>query len=524
MYNYKLFIPTAGIGSRVSGQSNNLNKGLIAIDNKPVLSHILEKFHPDVEVVVALGYGGDYVKQYLEIVYPERHFTFVEIEKYEGEGTGLGLTVNSCKEHLQCPFVFVSNDTIFEEQLYFDEIQYNWLGYSTTKAGSDYRSLELDDDGNVISLNDKIKDSEDYSYIGICGIKDYKDFWKYMKHKKSLTMGESYGILRLLENHNFNSFKFTWYDTGNERSLSNAKEKLKSEHQPNILEKEDEAIWFANNKTIKFSTDFMFIDDRVSRTEHLDFYIPEIRDSSKNFYTYDFVEGEVFSKKVTGKKFEYLLSWLDEFWKPITIGNEEHELFFDDCLKFYRDKTVNRIELYYRKFYNSDFGEMINDNKFPRLRNILGELKWDWIADGEPTRFHGDLHFENILVNKTNDGLPFSLLDWRQNFGRSYVYGDIYYDLAKLHHGLIISHDFINQNFYHYSRDMNNVYYDFHRKNTNIECEKILQNYVETHDLDWKKVKIITALIFLNIAGLHHYPYCHLLYYLGRVMLTEEVK
>ena len=122
---------------------------------------------------------------------------------------------------------------------------------------------------------------------------------------------------------------------------------------------------FANNKTIKFSTDFMFIDDRVSRTEHLDFYIPEIRNSSKNFYTYDFVEGEVFSKKVTGKKFEYLLSWLDEFWKPITIGNEEHELFFDDCLKFYRDKTVNRIELYYRKFYNSDFGEMI-----PELRRL----------------------------------------------------------------------------------------------------------------------------------------------------------
>ena len=72
MYNYKLFLPTAGIGSRVSGQSNNLNKGLIGIDNKPVLSHIIEKFHPQVEIVVALGYGGDYVKQYLEIVYPER--------------------------------------------------------------------------------------------------------------------------------------------------------------------------------------------------------------------------------------------------------------------------------------------------------------------------------------------------------------------------------------------------------------------------------------------------------------------
>ena len=173
MYNYKVLLPTAGIGSRVSDQSHNLNKGLIAIDNKPVLSHIVEKFHPDVEIVVALGYGGDYVKQFFEIVYPERNFTFVQIKNYVGEGTGLGLTVNTCKEYLQCPFVFVSNDTIFEEQLYFDEITYNWLGYSPIEAGTDYRSLVLDGDGNVIRLNDKVKDSKDFSYIGICGIKDY---------------------------------------------------------------------------------------------------------------------------------------------------------------------------------------------------------------------------------------------------------------------------------------------------------------------------------------------------------------
>ena len=120
MYNYKVLLPTAGIGSRVSNKSNNLNKGLIGIDNKPVLSHIVEKFHPDVEFVVALGHGGDYVKQYLEIVYSERKFKFVQIDKYVGEGTGLGLTVNSCREYLECPFVFVSNDTIFKEQLYFD--------------------------------------------------------------------------------------------------------------------------------------------------------------------------------------------------------------------------------------------------------------------------------------------------------------------------------------------------------------------------------------------------------------------
>jgi len=173
---------------------------------------------------------------------------------------------------------------------------------------------------------------------------------------------------------------------------------------------------------------------------------------------------------------------------------------------------------------NKDVDEIVNDNKLPPLFSVLNNLDWDWISDGDATRFHGDLHFENILINKTNDGLPFSLLDWRQNFGGSYKCGDMYYDLAKLYHGLIISHDFINQNFYHYDREMNTVYYDFHRKNTNIECEKILEAYVESLHLDWTKVKVITALIFLNIAGLHHYPYCHLLYYLGRTMLTEELK
>ena len=46
----------------------------------------------------ALGYGGNYVKQYLEITYPERDFTFIEVDNFDGEGSGLGLTMNTCKD------------------------------------------------------------------------------------------------------------------------------------------------------------------------------------------------------------------------------------------------------------------------------------------------------------------------------------------------------------------------------------------------------------------------------------------
>ena len=38
------------------------------------------------------------------------------------------------------------------------------------------------------------------------------------------------------------------------------------------------------------------------------------------------------------------------------------------------------------------------------------------------------------------------------------------------------------------------------------------------------KVNILTALIFLNIAGLHHFPYSIFLYYLGKAHLNEALK
>ena len=41
---------------------------------------------------------------------------------------------------------------------------------------------------------------------------------------------------------------------------------------------------------------------------------------------------------------------------------------------------------------------------------------------------------------------------------------------------------------------------------------------------DLKKVNILTSIIFLNIASLHHYPYSKYLYFLGKEMLDKNLK
>ena len=53
MTDYKVFLPCAGIGSRLDEKTKFINKGLISVGNKPVLSHIVEKFDDNVEIIVA---------------------------------------------------------------------------------------------------------------------------------------------------------------------------------------------------------------------------------------------------------------------------------------------------------------------------------------------------------------------------------------------------------------------------------------------------------------------------------------
>ena len=41
--DYKLLIPSAGLGTRLGLSYKNLNKALVSVDNKPVISHLIEK-------------------------------------------------------------------------------------------------------------------------------------------------------------------------------------------------------------------------------------------------------------------------------------------------------------------------------------------------------------------------------------------------------------------------------------------------------------------------------------------------
>ena len=70
----------------------------------------------------------------------------------------------------------------------------------------------------------------------------------------------------------------------------------------------------------------------------------------------------------------------------------------------------------------------------------------------------------------------------------------------------------------------NSIHYDFTRKQSLVECERYYYQWIKENGFDLKKVKLMTALIFLNICALHDYPYVVVLYALGKQMLYESLE
>lgn len=518
----KVLIPTAGAGSRLGELTHHFNKAMIPIGEKPVISHIIETYPFDTEYVVALGYKGDYIRQFIKLAYPDRKFTFIEVDKYEGPGAGLGYTLKQCRKYLDKPFFFHANDTIIDNKYVHEKFKENTLFLNKGKSHPKiYRTANITQGKKIIKIYDKTEKSlkNVYDYTGVAYIKDFKKFNKFLD-RIDVRVGESDFFMKNPQIKVNAYFVEKWYDIGNIDQVRIAKKDMGGMSN---LDKPNEAIYFIDSKVLKFSVDKDFISNRVKRAKLLREYVPKVIEKSDNFYTYNYAPGHLLSQQidVTGDLRQFL-DWAEKsIWKKIVLSPTSQSKFENNCFNFYYEKTLDRLNLFYDRFNFVEKAQIINSSKINSLSETINLLDWSSLKQGKPVLFHGDLHFENILKNDSS----FTLLDWRQGFDGQIKYGDIYYDLAKLLHGLIINHQIVKDEHYFVEIGDENteVKFDFYRKNNLLRCEEILKEFVVEHGYSWKKVRTLTALIFLNIAGLHHPPYSHLLYHLGKQMLSSSL-
>lgn len=516
---HKILITCSGVGARLGNLTTYCPKALIRIGEKPAISYIIDNYPKHMEFVITIGYLGDLIKQFLTLTYQDRKFTFIEVDKFEGTGSSLLYSMLCAKNELNCHFIFHACDTIIEND-FIPEPTSNWLGGYPKQDSSQYRTLNVENDV-VVKLNDKGDESYDYEYIGLCGIKDYELFWNiaqdlYNSGHNDSTLSDCDVIRKMLSTETFEAFILkNWLDIGNMTSLKHARENISDKFE--ILDKDDESIFMVDGHVIKFFHNEEICKNRVLRAEILKGLVPDIVSSSKNFYKYKYVDGDLFSKSVNIPKFKKFLNWsLEKLWEPVVVSN-----FKDVCKEFYITKTNKRINKFLSDNNIMDKEQIINGIKVPSINYLIDKLDMDSLCYGNAVNFHGDLVLENVLLN----GDDFILIDWRQDFGGEINYGDIYYDLAKINHNLTLDHHVLHSQLYTINVNHDSsVGADIFRSDKSVHLQRILEEFVKSNGWNWNKVEVLTALIWLNMSPLHSKDLSKFLFYFGKYNLFKALK
>ena len=175
-------------------------------------------------------------------------------------------------------------------------------------------------------------------------------------------------------------------------------------------------------------------------------------------------------------------------------------------------ERINKLPL----IAKSEERHIINGLKCTSVIDKIKQLPDSLITTNEFAKFHGDFILDNII--KTEAG--FKLIDWRHEFDTQLKYGDIYYDLAKLRHNIILNHSNILQELFTIEIAEDTVVVD-------LKCNLFLmqelndfERFILEHNYNLYKVKLLTALIWLNMAPLYDdQKFSNFLFYLGKYNL-----
>tara|TARA_Y100000389_G_C17442470_1_gene509463 strand:+ start:166 stop:1746 length:1581 start_codon:yes stop_codon:yes gene_type:complete len=521
----KVCILAAGTGSR-NTYSKVLPKGFLPINNQPGITYLLDSIENLEEIIVAVGSRSELYKEFFPLLYPNLDITFVDIDNYEGPGSGPGVSLLECSKFLDEEFLLIPTDAYIDEKI-IDSWDENWMGVSNVNSTKLYCLLNCDENGNITEIYDKNPDAPveclENGFNGIAFIKDTEIFFESLRNDKSLIGGEvqvSNGFQSLLSTEGSKGLKIkridSWHDFGSNENYRS----LLSKFEDQNLIKNDEFTYIYNSKVFKYNVDQSITKNKVERSESFTGFSPKIKENTKHFFSYDYIEGNLISHVNNIQIYEDFITFLKStLFVKSKLDKTESNNFTIDCLEFYRKKTFDRLNQFSEKNELSIKNYKINGIECEPVTDLLNKIDWDELSDGIPYLFHGDLQPENIIYN----GNKFFLIDWRDSFGLSTKYGDIYYDLAKLNHALLVSGSIVRSNKFSFDIVDNDIDIHYLIKSNLLEFKILLESFIEKEGYNKYKIDIITSLIYLNIAPLYDGDYSKFLFSLGNLNLQRLI-
>lgn len=517
----RVCILTAGRGTRLGKYAQLCNKALLPLGDRAIISRILEKFPVDWEVVVALGDRGAQVCDYLLSAHPKRRFVFVEVDRWEGEGTGPGYSLECCRPHLLgMPFYFVASDTLWEAPI--PRAEDSWMAVAGIPAGEPadrFCCVRVGARGKAIEIRDKQKaeGAEWKAFTGLGWVAQPEVFFDGLA-RAAHVRGEkqvSSGFQTLLEQGRLSAFELSWKDVGTEEAYRQAR----GAFQEFDFSKTEEIFYFEGTRIVKFFGAEKGALVRAARARLLEKAVPSGVEARGQFLSYERMPGDTFYRAGNSTLLPGLLDWLSsKLWKPVHVENGELKA---RCRKFYEEKTRERVAALEKK-WGAEAVQEAEKVRFegaqpPSTSELLAQVPWKELERGKAVRFHGDLQFDNVI--RTADG--YTLVDWRTDFAGAAEWGDLHYDLAKLLGGIRMNYAEIKRNRFGYREEEGTAFLEISAAPDAAELEARMLAWVRSQGVDWARLEWLVALIYLNMAPLHHAPFDRLLFVLARKRLWD---
>ena len=354
------------------------------------------------------------------------------------------------------------------------------------------------------------------AFTGIFYMYDYTLFWdQFDKHVNDSK--EIVDVFKNIELFNFIPKEIKLTDTGTAdlyyQLIELVEDKYIHLHKTKLEHK-----YRLNDLFIK-SGSVEKIENLFKRGQHLMDYIPELRYKGSYFFSYQYVKGDTLYK-INNK--EVYITFLNWFEKEFCTHLEQSLTFKEDAFRFYNTKTFLRFDQIKSNncFKTLDEKETINGQNVLRIDEYLTKIDWDSLCNIIPTKkFHGDLQFDNIIYN----GNDFKLIDWREDFGGNVEYGDLYYDFAKLYGGMILNYFKLKNidNFSYVISGNSVILTNYH----DIILQSIMDNefllLLDRNHIDINRIKLLTAIIFLNMSPLHIKGFDKFLFLKSKLLFAE---
>ncbi|MCB0395450.1 MAG: aminoglycoside phosphotransferase family protein [Flavobacteriales bacterium] len=177
----------------------------------------------------------------------------------------------------------------------------------------------------------------------------------------------------------------------------------------------------------------------------------------------------------------------------------------------YIGKLERRTNAYRERFEKEEAARIfekewrINGTLCQPLEKLLPDLEKEMkviLDESESCIMHGDFCFGNMLYDISSDIIR--LIDPRGKYGnRVTIYGDQYYDLAKLCHSSIGHYDYLVNHLFHMQMNKDTCDIRFNLRKNNGLHQSLTSQLLNDLGANERKMNILMALLFLSMTPLH---------------------